>query len=48
MNNGIIIISCQIEFRLSNASIKNFEIFFNTDGDLEFINAISLCIEGLV
>ena len=35
-------------FRLSNASIRNFEIFFNTDGYFEFINAINLCIEGHV
>ena len=37
----------KIVLHLSNASIRKFEIFLNTDGDLEFINA-SLCIEGLV
>ena len=38
----------KIVLRLSNASFRNFEIFFITDGDLEFINAINLCIEGHV
>ena len=28
---------------LSNASIRNFEIFFITDGDLEFMNKANLC-----
>ena len=35
-------------FLLSNASVRYFEIFLNTDGDFEFINAINLYVEGHV
>ena len=48
MNKNMIIFMPKIVLRLSNASIRNFEIFFITDGDLEFITAINLCIKGHV
>ena len=45
MIKDITIFYDEIVFLLSNASIKYFEIFFNADGDFEFINAINLCME---
>ena len=46
--NKNIISNAKTVFLLSNAFIRYYEIFFNTDGDFEFINAIYLCIEGHV
>ena len=41
---GDIIIYVKIVFLLSEASIRYFEIFFNTDGDFEFINDKSIVL----
>ena len=45
MNKDIMIFYAKIVFRLPNASIRYFEIFFNTDWHFEFINAIHQSIK---